>query len=314
MGATFRELPVSFGEALQLSVQLLERNHSLVARGQVLAESEMIVCAAYRTATGKQIRRPDLYLRIQDRYPENAGDKLIEFAVARSEGKLLQHLFGYQYFGDHEYRVSSAVLVPRPETELLLLEAIDQLGRVTSPPQLGFEIGLGSGILSIELLAHWGGLMVVATEVSDGALQVARENSVQILGESGARRLTALRVEATEVCAPLIRHQASEGLGKADFLISNPPYLLDASEADSEVLAHEPAQALFAPPRDPLFFYREIAENAQGLLKPKAPVFMEIAHERAVETEALFKKSGWETMLRNDLTDRPRVLVARHKS
>ncbi len=314
MGATFRELPTSFGEALQLAVQLLERNHALVARGGVLAEAEMIVCAAYRAATSKQIRRTDLYLRIQDRYPDGAGDKLIEFAVARSEGKLLQHLFGYQYFGDHEYRVNSAVLVPRPETELLLLEAMDQLGRETAPPELGIEIGLGSGILSIELLARWGSLRMIATELSDGALQVARENSVGILGEGAARRLTALRVERAEVCAPVARHFATEGFGKADFLISNPPYLLNGSEADDEVVAHEPAEALFAPPSDPLFFYREIAENAQGLLKPGAPVFVEIAHERVAETEALFKKCGWNSMVRNDLANRPRVLVARKGS
>ena len=307
MGATFRERPASFAEALRLASDLLARNPALVRRDLVQSEAELIVCAAHRKATGKPLRRSDLYLRLGDRFPDAAGDVVIEFAVARSEGRLLQHLLGYQSFGEHEYRVSPQVLVPRPETEVLL----EEVRREARGALLGLEIGVGSGVLSIELLAANPALRMIATDVSSGALEVARENAHQILGPLWQQRLHLVQCPANEVVQPLA---AVLGSLRADFLVSNPPYLdplRRGDEVEQEVAEQEPWSALFAPEGDPVFFYRQMARDAAAVLKkPSAGVFLEIPHERDRLIAELFESEGWSVMLSPDLTGRPRVLRA----
>ena len=100
---------------------------------------------------------------------------------------------------------------------------------------------------------------------------------------------------------------------KADFLISNPPYLdSDKDVVDLEVRTQEPASVLFAPKGDPLFFYREIALRGPAVLKRWGLVFLELAHERAQEVKTLFSEAGWaELKLVADLNGRERVMVAR---
>lgn len=309
MGALFRELPTDFRAALRLAAELISRNHSIVQKDLVRVESELIVAAAYRHTMGKEIRRTELYTRGEDRYPDKAGEKMIEYAVARSEGKTLQHVFGYQAFGENIYHITPAVLVPRPETEILLENAMTVLRAQVAAPCLGLEIGLGSGILSIELLTRFGALKMWASEASEAATAIACENARSILGENWAEKLRVLPVEANQVCAPI----ASQlGAQKADFLISNPPYLMDATEADEEVVRNEPSMALFAPQGDPLFFYREIAENAGSLIRPGGFVFLETPHERADEIANLFRQRDWDANSIHagcDLTGRKRVLI-----
>jgi release factor glutamine methyltransferase len=208
--------------------------------------------------------------------------------------------------------VSPQVLVPRPETELLVVHAIQVLrgkGAMGSREGLGLEIGLGSGAISIELLAEFPTLRMIASELEEGAASVARGNARDILGAAGVGRLEVrLTGAAGSVLEPL--REALDGR-RADFLISNPPYLdPQADEADEEVRAQEPAAALFAPAGDALFFYREIARGARGLLSPEGSVFVEMPHERAGAIRALFEESGWAVQTIPDLNERDRVLAA----
>jgi release factor glutamine methyltransferase len=103
--------------------------------------------------------------------------------------------------------------------------------------------------------------------------------------------------------------------GGSDFWISNPPYLLpgDAGETEPEVAAFEPAEALFAPAGDPLYFYRRMAQGARLLVKPMGWIWVEIPHERADALKAVFDEPGLgfqKVKLIHDLTGRPRVLAA----
>lgn len=306
MSAFSRDLPTGFDEALRLAQAILSRNLELVERGSLLSEAEQIVVAAYRRATGKSLSRVELYTRLADRLPEAAGEQVIVLASGRAEGKLLQHLTGTQFFYEHEYDVGPDVLVPRPETEVLVARALAHLGKGRSP-QLGLEIGLGSGCISIELLASVPELRMVSSELSIAASTKARENANRIL-QGGAGRLEIIRAEtALSVWEPFSRVLGDR---RADFLVSNPPYLVDASEADVEVLAHEPREALFSPEQDPVYFYRMIALRAEEFVKPGGRAWLELAHERASVVLELFKDRGWQASLIEDLTGRPRVLEA----
>jgi release factor glutamine methyltransferase len=300
-----RDLPHSFQEALRVSRQILSANHEIVKKNLIDVEAEIIVMGAHRAATGELLKRSELQMRVADRIPETSAEKVLLFSHQRAEGKLLQHLLGYCYFFNHEYRVSNAVLVPRPETEVLVSEALKILRPLK--PTRGFEIGLGSGIISVELLAELLDLKMVSTEISEGARAIASFNASHILKLDVARLEIVMSKSPLEVLEPILRQQ---GKGKADFIISNPPYLDPArtEEFDSEVL-----QADSSGKVDLLHFYRKIAADAERVLKKGGYVFLEIASERAQATRELFSEDHWSVTMIHDLTGKDRVLIAQLK-
>lgn len=295
-----RDLPQSFDEALRVCKEILSGNHDLVRKGVIDTEAEQIVIAAHRRATGERLSRAELFSRLRDRLPDTSAERVIVFAGARQHGKLLQHILGFQVFLDHEYEVNPSTLIPRPETEALVDQSLKRLKQ----PKLGIEIGIGSGVISIELLHAFPGLRMIATEVSQTAVELARRNAAAVLGSANRLDLRIVK-DARAVLEPLAEV-------RADFLISNPPYLIP-SETESEVLKNEPNSALFPEGGDPLHFYRAIASGADRLLKPEGKVFLEIAAERAGETETLFSRR-WKTEVLPDLTGKPRILIAEKMS
>lgn len=319
--AWYREKPDSFVEALRAARELLSASQELVAKGSIETEAEQLVLAAYRAVSGKLLSRVELFSRAQDRFPAEAGEKLMAMAGARAEGKLLQHLTGVQFFLEHEYEVGPDVLVPRPETELMVSLVIEELKREelkreelkraglkgqADAPVLGLEIGVGSGAISIELLAEFPKLTMLASELTAEAESRARSNAQRILGEPD--RLKIYRAQTgLQVWEPLA---AVLGARRADFVISNPPYLIDADPIETEVRTYEPATALFAPAGDPLHFYREIALNAGRHLVAGGKAFVELAPERAADVLRLFQEAGWQARLLPDLNQRDRLLFA----
>jgi release factor glutamine methyltransferase len=305
-----RELPLSFSEALRVSRQILSSDHDLIRKNAVDAESELIVIGAHRSATGETLSRSELYFRINDRLPEKSAEKVLLFAGMRAQGNLLQHILGWTVFLGHEYTVTPDVLIPRPETEILVSEALAVLN--TNSPRLGLEIGLGSGIISIELLSAIPSLSMIASEISQAARVIGNENAKRILGKD----CTRLRVIEPESASCVTEPFVNEGI-KADFLISNPPYLDPSTdkEVEADVRQYEPSLALFpaAPPGgdfDPLYFYRRIALHSPAILRPGGHAFLEIAAERSRETRAIFDENRWSTSLIRDLTGKERVLIA----
>lgn len=302
-----KDLPQSFGQALKIARRILSSNIELVRKNLVDPEAEQIVLGAYRACSGKYLNRMEFFSRQDDAFPPAAGRKVLEWATQRSEGKLLQHLLGFQFFLENEYEVSPAVLVPRPETELLVRQAIEELS--SQSPVLGMEVGVGSGAIAIELLCAFPQLRMLVSEIEVVASEMALRNGDRILGaeERKARLEIVMAKEGSEVLEPF--HQPLAGK-RADFLISNPPYLSGEDEVDVEVRLNEPPSALFAPKEDALFFYRRIATEASALLNQGAPVLVEIPHERARQIQDLFDQAGWKTRMVRDLNDRNRVMVA----
>lgn len=300
---------MTYAEALARIARQLQSRAGAAAP----AEAERVLVAAARNAEARDpaglsrnpgaspsepLTRLQLYSR--DEIPAGIAAEAERLARERAEGRLLQHVTGTQAFLDHDYAVDASVLIPRPETELLARAAIEQLRE----PRLGLEVGLGSGVLSIELLAAFPGLRMMASEISPEAAQVAARNAAAILGRADASRLTTLAPRnALDVLEPFPG-------AEADFLISNPPYLLPG-EAQADVAAAEPALALWAPSGEPLHFYRAIARGASALLRENGFVFLELPPERAPAIAALF--SDWKVELRRDLNGRERILVARKK-
>jgi release factor glutamine methyltransferase len=322
-----KRLPQSFGEAFQLSCAIL-RTHPQSKDGDpqiqldspIKFEAEQFILAAYSQVTGIRLDRVGLFSFFPSPLPKGVAEKVLSFSEERAQGVPLQYIIGTQAFLSHEYEVGRSVLIPRPETEGLLTAALFELETELQTKrvkiEMGIEIGIGSGVLSIELLDRFRALRMVATELKPEAILYAKKNAEKILGSDpdlqGAQRLTVLPVvDSLDVWSPL---EGKVPKYSADFLVSNPPYLIDTDEIAVEVLLHEPKEALFAPKTDPLYFYRAIARDAKTYLKEGGFVFLELPHPRAKEILDLFVNSGWEAKTQLDLTQRERFLIARNRS
>ena len=213
----------------------------------------------------------------------------------------------------------------RAETEQLLevMFNLERSGQLILADSQGYELGVGSGIISLELLLHAPSLLMVGSEICPRARSLSRLNARKLEVDSSRLRLCTAHVR--EVFEPLARAidpqtdlMIAEGLKddarpkawpqKLDFLVMNPPYLSSEDEIDPEVRRNEPSAALWAPAEDPLYYYRRVAQEFHYWAKPQAWVFCELPHERAHAIAELF--TDYHIKIYPDLSGRPRILGA----
>lgn len=223
--------------------------------------------------------------------------------VARRAGREpLQYLTGVQEFWSLEFRVTPAVLIPRPETELLVA-AFVRLNR--RPDPLVLDLGTGSGCVAVAAAREAPGARIIACDLSDEALGVARDNARRH-GVEG--RIEFRRGDFLEVFA------GTPVEGRADFILSNPPYVADTELAglEPEVRDHEPRAALTAGP-DGLAAHRRIAGGAGGLLAPGGHAILEIGagQENAVAALYAGRRDLEVVGFDADLAGMPRACVIR---
>jgi release factor glutamine methyltransferase len=273
------------------------------------AEAEQILFHVVRMSN-QHIRKPSELSTHEVTLGTAQTLEALHIAENRAKGVPLQHLLGYQFFYSREYAVDSSTLIPRPETEILVDEVIRYFS--ARPDQADFrfaELGLGSGVISCELLSHFQKCSGVASELNPHAIKLATKNLRDHLGETSSR-FQILQSPSSSTGFEIFR-----GFTPFDLILSNPPYLSAEDEIETQVRTHEPASALFPMKGsclvDPLYFYRNFIEHAPGLLGTRGVVFMEIPHERANEVVQLFTDTGFsQARLLPDLTGRARVLFA----
>jgi len=196
----------------------------------------------------------------------------------------VQYVLGTAHFAGMDLEVTPATLIPRPETEeLAQLIAHEQAGRAGLTV---LDVGTGSGCLALAVAQALRPARTVAVDISAEALAVARRNAARYAPEIEFQQLDILN--NTPNIAP----------GSLDVLISNPPYVRDSERAQmrDNVLAWEPATALFVPDADPLIFYKRLAELAQVLLRPGGAVYLEINEALGAETVALLPAPDFEAV------------------
>ncbi len=214
----------------------------------------------------------------------------------------LQYLLGEVDFWGLTLRVTPAVLVPRPETEGLVERVLDFLG--PDPRATVVDVGTGSGAIALALASTRPGLRVWATDLSEGAIRLARANGRRLGLERRVRWFVG------DLTAPLAGVSPAEPLR---VLVSNPPYVArrDRSRLPPEVEAHEPHAALFAP-EGGLGVIRRLVAEAAGLLPPGALLALEIGEDLGERTAELLRRSGAWTGVRieEDLAGRDRYALA----
>lgn len=235
--------------------------------------------------------RTDLLLR------HMAGDVPAAFAALverRERHEPVAYIVGSAEFYGLELAVTPAVLIPRGDTETLV-EAAREAFAHRAPPRRILDLGTGSGALLLAALSLWPEAEGIAVERSAAALGVARAN--------GARHAPAARFIEGDWTRP----GWSEGLGRFDLVLSNPPYVEEAADLDPSVRAHEPAEALFAGPEG-LDDYRLLIPQLPGLLAEHGLAVIEIGWTQAQAVSALACDAGMTARLHRDLAGRERAV------
>ena len=222
----------------------------------------------------------------------------------RARGEPVQYITGRAAFRDLDLDVGPAVLVPRPETEVLAGAVLDvlreELARWPHPRVL--DLGTGSGAIALAIAAEWPAAAVTATDASDAALQVARANAKRLGLEARVRFAAG---EWFDAVAPDERFEV---------VVSNPPYIAtgEAPALPRDVREFEPHTALFSG-ESGLEALREIVDEAPRHLVTGGLLALELDETRAAEVAAwLDGAHDWEGVdLRDDLSGKPRVLLAR---
>jgi release factor glutamine methyltransferase len=239
-----------------------------------------------------------LHLFLELERPVIAGeiDRARDLLVRRGRGEPTGYLTGEREFYGRGFRVGRGVLIPRPETELLVDLARERLVSSTGPRPLRIgEMGTGSGCIAVTLALEFPGSEVIATDLQEDALGFAREN---------ARRLEAsVRFEPGDGLTPLAPH------APFDLLISNPPYVDPATAATlaREVRDHEPEVALFAPAGDPDHWLRRLLDEGLPLLRPGGSLLVELGFDQGERARALLEERSLPFQLHRDLERIERV-------
>jgi release factor glutamine methyltransferase len=199
----------------------------------------------------------------------------------------VQHIIGSTEFCGLEFRVSSSVLIPRPETE----ELVQMVTRDYAEPDKDvsiLDIGTGSGCIAIVLARFLPHVSVHAWDVSDEALEVARENARQLIADVHFAKQDMLNVSF-----PL-----PGDVIKFDCLVSNPPYVTysEAEHMRPNVLRFEPHEALFVEDNDPLLFYKAIADFGKHHLKAGGKCYVEINEHFGAETKKVFEERAYQNV------------------
>jgi len=231
------------------------------------------------------LSREGLYVHLHDQIEEREKEVWEELIQRKISGEPLQYILGRQEFWSINFKVDPRVLIPRPETELLVEQSLSILSKLylhRSPSVL--EIGTGSGAIAIALAKEIKKIFLVATDISRDALLLAKENA-----ESAGIRHRIEFVQG-DLFGPF---RPSTGSGFFDLIVSNPPYIVRRKirTLAKEVKDYEPTIALDGG-EDGLAFYRRIVPEASGYLKEGGWLLLEVALGQALDVSEWIEREG----------------------
>lgn len=226
-----------------------------------------------------QCDRANLYLLRERQLQQNEQTEFDKFLQRRLKREPLQYILGSCEFYGFEFAVSPAVLIPRPETELLV-EKVVELATPFEAPRI-IDLGTGSGCIAVALAKLVANAQIVAIDISAAALEVAQAN---------AKKLdVADRLEFR--LADMAKADCSE---QFDIVVSNPPYVLQTERPglQPEVCDWEPVEALYVD-GEGLKFYHSIVDYCKKHLRASGWVACEMASQRSTAIEKLFREAGF---------------------
>ena len=236
-------------------------------------------------------QRISLYLEFEKPVMGLELQKFKSFINRRIKGEPFQHIIGKAPFYGRDFEVGPQVLIPRPETEIII-DILKSRTRFSS----ALEVGTGSGCIAITLIKENIADNIIATDISKSALKIARQNAAKLsVGNISFRRHDFLKDSVQS---------------KFDLVVSNPPYI-----GIEEMETLDPVVANYDPPEsltdngDGLTFYRQFAEKGQELLQPGGVMILEFGGQYQQKSiEDLFGQFNFQIIFHNDLQGDPRVV------
>ena len=250
----------------------------------------------------KVIEKDRLYimLNLEEDIDESKVEIIKTMIDKRKSSYPLQYILGEREFWGMDFKVSEGVLIPRQDTEILIEETLKKLKDNKHKSNLkGFEIGVGSGIISITLLKEIETLTMIGVDINDKAIELTKAN--------------ALKHEVSDrLC--ILNSNLFEKINKEnqfDFIISNPPYIetkvIDSLQED--IKQHEPKLALDGG-EDGLDFYRAIIEQSKSYISPEGFIAFEIGYNQAEAVKKIFVENGYPNVTSaKDLAGFDRVVI-----
>jgi release factor glutamine methyltransferase len=280
---------------------ILEGTHQLRKAGVSEARREAGSLVAY--ALGQD--RSFILTHAEDPIEEEQAERLRAWLERRAKGEPLQYLTGHQEFFSLDFEVTKDVLIPRPETELLVETAL-QL--VSDPEKAPFicDVGTGSGCIVISLLHELRGISgphAVAIDLSPAALEIAKRNA--------ARHSVADRIEFVISDCFSTLNAADSKQSQFDLIVSNPPYITEPAFAglQREVRDFEPRNALVAG-ADGLAVIRRLLLEAGSFVKTGGHFLFEIGFDQSAAVEQLIDPKSWQLLdIHQDLQGIPRTVA-----
>ena len=283
------DAPWTVGRILEWTAQHLKKSGSDTPR----LDAELLLAKA------RDCPRIQLYVQFNEVVPDAQRAVMRDLVRRRAQSEPVAHLVGHREFFSLDFAVSPDVLIPRPDTETLVLDLITHARKLPAPAIL--DVATGSGCIAIAAAVQVPAARVTASDVSPAALTLARQNADR---HGVAARITFLE---GDLLAPL------PAGAQFDFLVSNPPYIPTAQleTLDREVRDYEPRLALDGGP-DGLRFLTMLLQQAPSVLVPGGRLLLEFTPEQA---PALLELATAQPELSDpavlkDLAGRPRVLVA----
>ena len=236
--------------------------------------------------------------------PPERLESLLNALERLKTGEPVQYVLGFSEFMGRRFRVSPAVLIPRPETEQLVMEAVQTLRGLPRRARV-LDLCTGSGCIAWSLALEVPGTSVVGVDISRQALEVARSQDFPL--PTGAQAPVFIQADILDTAQPF-------PFGPFDWVLSNPPYIMEAEKAQMRrnVLDFEPPAALFVPDTDPLVFYRAVAAWCGRLLVPGGRGLVEINESLGVDTAEVFASAGFgDVRQMKDFFDKDRFVSFR---
>ncbi|WP_339839159.1 peptide chain release factor N(5)-glutamine methyltransferase [uncultured Flavobacterium sp.] len=241
-----------------------------------------------------QKKRIDLALEPNFSINENELEKWNSILSELKQEKPIQYILGETEFYGLRFLVNENTLIPRQETEELVDLILSENSKIEIPNPKILDIGTGSGCIAISLAKNWHNAKVYALDVSEKALDIAKQNSEINKVEINFINKSILEVEDLEQ----LKTHNSQLTTNFDIIVSNPPYVrnLEKEEIKKNVLEYEPHLALFVEDTDALLFYRKIAQLAQKNLSENGKLYFEINQYLGKEMVELLKKLNFKNI------------------
>ncbi len=237
----------------------------------------------------------DIYMDKVSQLSADERAKFEEIITRIANYEPVQYVLGHAYFCGHKFSVAPGVLIPRPETEMLI--PLTGSGHNDASFSI-LDIGTGSGCIAISSALEFPEARVTAWDISDIAISIARQNATSLGADINIVKQDALN--------PPI------DIALWDTIVSNPPYICMNEQKDMSrnVLDYEPATALFVPDNDPLLFYRAIALYATRALKSNGRLLFEINPLYIDDMAAMLTAMGYTHTIKIDQYDKQRFIIA----